>query len=447
MKKLNLKYFLLLFGIIAVMLSFHSCKEINNGGGNLSAPEITSVYLEDAQSTVKDRLVDFVRLGQTVRLEGANFLGVTKVLVNGYSCYFNPTLVTNTSMIFTVFQTTASTAIYTDPSVKNTITLIKGDQTCSFTIDVRAAKPAITSVSHTMPQAGDVITIYGTGLQGVESVIFPGNIQGTNITSDDVDGKWCQVTVPDGITTSGSLTVIGANGGAYSPANFNYKEGLLHNFDDVQNFSWGFIASGTSPLTDVIPASGTTGPKSQGGYQCFNPDGNLAGGADQRYWLNSTNVQKIINNLSNLSASSITDSCGIQMDIYVNGIWNSGVIRFVMADGWGASRYCMLYQPVYPNGAAYDPTAFVNPGCWFTVTLPFSLSSDFTGKTLGDVLSQMASAQYQQCGPWFENSGLADPNDSSKSLFDAVPATEKIYFDNIRIVPLSTPSYSDFPDE
>jgi len=445
MKKLNLKYFLLLSGVFAVMISFYSCKETNAGGGNLSAPEINTVYLEDAKSTVTDRQVDFIRLGQTVRLEGLNFLGVTKVLVNGYNCYFNPTLVTNSSMIFTVFQTTATTAIYTDPSVKNTITLIKGDHTCTYTIDVRSASPSITSVSHTMPQAGDVITIYGIGLQGVTNVIFPGNIQGTNITSDDVDGTWCQVTVPDGITTSGSLTVIGANGGAYSPAYFNYKEGLLHNFDDVQNYSWGSGIDNTAS-TDVVPASTPipNEPKSQGGYQIFNSTGNLAAGNVQKFWLNSTNVQKI---MGILPAGLSTDSCGIQMDIYVEGAWNSGIIRFVMADGWGNSRYCMVYQPIYPNGAAYDPSAFVNPGCWFTITLPFSSSADFTGKTLGDVLAQMALASYQQSGPFFENSGLADPNDSSISLFDAVPATEKIYFDNIRVVPLSTPSYSDFPDE
>jgi hypothetical protein len=52
----------------------------------------------------------------------------------------------------------------------------------------------------------------------------------------------------------------------------------------------------------------------------------------------------------------------------------------------------------------------------------------------------MSAASYKQIGPWFENSGIAD-------VFDPVPATEKIYFDNIRIVPLTTPTYSDFPEE
>jgi hypothetical protein len=99
----------------------------------------------------------------------------------------------------------------------------------------------------------------------------------------------------------------------------------------------------------------------------------------------------------------------------------------------------MLYQPVYVNGA-YNAEAFVNPGAWFTITLPFSLSSDYEGKTLDDVVASMSAASYKQAGPWFENSGITD-------IFDPVIATEKVYFDNIRFVPLTAPEYSDFPDE
>jgi hypothetical protein len=72
--------------------------------------------------------------------------------------------------------------------------------------------------------------------------------------------------------------------------------------------------------------------------------------------------------------------------------------------------------------------------------LPFSLSADYDKKTLDDVVASMSAAAYKQAGPWFENSGITD-------VFDPVAATEKVYFDNIRFVPLNTPTYSDFPDE
>ena len=303
--------------------------------------------------------------------------------------------------------------------------------------EVRASAPSVTSISHTLPQAGDEITITGTGLQGVESITFPGNVvvsKGQGIVSDDEEGKWCTVVVPEGVSSDGgSILVTGANGGAYSPACFNYRKGLIHNFDDVQNYSWGSNIDNTA-LTDVLPSDRK--PQSQGGYQVFNSTGSLAAGSYQRFWLNSNVLMTV---MSAIPASTAVADCGIQMDIYVDGEWNSGIIRFVMADGWGSSRYCMLYQPVYIN-KVYDKTAFVNPGCWFTVTLPFSLSADFEGKTLGDVITQMSSASYKQSGPWFENSGITD-------VFDPLPATGKVYFDNIRVVPLNTPTYSDFPDE
>jgi len=427
MKKTIIKNMLALT-VILMYASFYSCKD---DGADTSAPaSIQKVYLENAQSSVPDREVTFARLGQTVRLYGSGFTGITKILVNGENAYFNPVLVTENNIIFQI-PTDAPSA--KEDGSEDEICIFKGEQSYCFPFDIRSAAPSITNVSHTMPQAGDVIVITGTGLQDVESVTFPGGIEATQFSGNE-DGTEIIVTVPGGITASGSITVIGANGGAYSAPHFNYKEGLLHNFDDVQNYSWGSGIDNTA-LTDIIPNSGDC--KSQGGYQVFNPNGNLAAAADQRFWLNSTAAMPV---RGFFPASTAAADCGIQMDIYVENTWNSGIIRFAVADGWGSSRYCMVYQPVYPDGTSYDAEAFVNPDCWFTITLPFGASADFAGKTLGDVIAQMSAASYKQCGPWFENSGITD-------VFDAVAATEKVYFDNIRFVPLAAPTYSDFPDE
>jgi hypothetical protein len=435
MKKFNSKYSLLLAGLLVTAFAFNACEDDKNEGSD-TPMKINKVFLENAQSSVPDREVTFARLGQVIRLEGSGFTGITKAFVNGKSCYFNPVFVADNSMMVQISSDVPT--IEASDDVRNTIRLEKSENNfLVYSFEVRASAPTITSISHTLPQAGDEITITGTGLQGVESVTFPGNVvvnKGQGIVSDDEDGEWCTVVVPEGVSNDGgSILVTGANGGAYSPACFNYRKGLIHNFDDVQNYSWGSNIDNTA-LADLIPADRK--PQSQGGYQAFNPTGSLAANSDQRFWLNSN---ALLTDMSAIPASTAAADCGIQMDIYVDGEWNSGIIRFVMADGWGSSRYCMLYQPVYVN-KVYDKTAFVNPGCWFTVTLPFSLSADFEGKTLGDVIAQMSSASYKQSGPWFENSGIAD-------VFDPVVATEKVYFDNIRVVPLNTPTYSDFPDE
>ena len=431
MKKFNIKYILLFVGLFVTASVFNSCED-KDGDGSNTPITITRIFLQNAQSSVPDREVTFIRLGQVMRLEGSGFMGITNVLINGKSNYFNPVFVTDNSMLLQVSNDVPIMEALDD--VRNTIQLFKNEKnTVTYSFEIRAAAPTITNISHTMPQAGDEITLSGAGLQEITEVTFPGGIQGTNISSDDEDGKWVKVTVPTGITKSGSLMVIGANGGAYSAPCFNYKEGLLHNFDNVDNYQWG-SGIDNEALTTIIP---DRKPQSQGGYQVFNASANTAANANQRFWLNANNL---VPTMSILPGSTSTDDCGIQMDIYVEGVWNSGIIRFVMGDGWGDSRYCMIYQPVYVNDV-YDITAFENPGSWFTITLPFSLSADFEGKTLDDVIALMIHAEkYFQSGPWFENSGIPD-------VFTPITATQKIYFDNIRLVPLVAPEYSDFPDE
>jgi hypothetical protein len=410
-----------------------------------SAPmKITAVYLEDAQSSANpDRRVEFARLGQTIRLNGAGFTGMKKIYINGYQTYFNPVFVTESNVWVSISGKTPT--VEAEEAARNTIALEKdGQARLVYPFEIRAAAPTVASISHTMPQAGDRITLRGTGLQGVTAVTFPGNVKVTEgITSDDEEGEFCAVTVPEGVSDEGgSLLVTCANGGAYSPACFNFKRGLYQNFDDVNNYSWasGIDDAGT-PITDPIPATGER-PQSQGGYHCFNAAGaSIAANSDMRYWTNSDSWPSAL--LSAIPASTAAADCGVQMDIYVEGEWTSGVIRMVMADGSGTDRYCMVYRPWYVNGAV---APFENPGKWFTVTFPFSNSEDYQGKTFGDVVASMTSASYKQSGPWFHNIGV--PGASGQPAIVEPEATSvKIYFDNLRVVPLSAPAFSDFPDD
>jgi hypothetical protein len=97
----------------------------------------------------------------------------------------------------------------------------------------------------------------------------------------------------------------------------------------------------------------------------------------------------------------------------------------------------MIYRPWYVDDAVVP---YENPGAWYTITLPFSDSEDYAGKTFADVVASMNVASYKQSGPWFHNIGVTD-------IVEPTATNVKIYFDNIRVVPLNTPTYSDFPDE
>lgn len=426
-----------LLGLLIYTIGFTSCKG-NDEVVSDTPLSITAVYLEDAASSVPDRKVEFARIGQTLRLEGSGFLGLQKIYINGHVTSFNPALITDKNLMVSINGETPT--VESDPTKRNTIVLEKNAKQYIYKFDIRASAPTITSVSHTMPLAGESITIYGTELQGVTSVTFPGGVVVTEgIVSDDIDGKFCTVTVPNGVSADGgALLVVGVNGGAYSPAYFNFKKGLLHNFDDVNNASWsnGEISD---DLSAVIPASGN-GPKSQGIYRSLNKNAKMMAASDAavditRYWINNK-VWATILNSTVIPGSTPSNQVAVQMDIYVEGEWNSGDIRFVVADGFGTSKYCMIYAPWQSQGKRVP---FVNPGHWFTITLPFSDSADFAGVDFQGILTVIAGVTYAQSGPWLENGPVNN--------VPAEASNVNVYFDNIRVVPLNTPVYSDFPDQ
>jgi hypothetical protein len=431
-----------IFPVLVLFISagiFGSCNNNDPDEGIDTPISVTKVYLEDVNSSVPDREVVFARLGQTLRLEGSGFIGIKKIIINGYNTYFNPVFISDNSMLVTISRDTPTTDAPDD--VRNTIRLEKSANNFkTHTFEIRSAAPSITRVSHTMPQAGELITLFGSGLQEVSRVTFPGGvIVDEGIESDDDEGKWCTVTVPQGVSDEGgSIFAESANGGAYSPGYFNFKKGLLHDFDGVKNEAWsnGEISD---DLSEVIPSGGNL-PKSQGIYRSLNKDAKTLAANDvpvdaTRYWIKNSVWADVVTTAA-IPLSTSAAECGIQMDIYFENEWKSGDIRFVVADGWGATRYCMVYAPWAEGGVR---TEVENPGCWFTITLPFADSDDFDGLTLAEVLAQIAAASYDQAGPWFENGTI--------NGVESQPTNLNVYFDNIRIVPLTAPEYSDYPSD
>lgn len=426
-------------GIMMIAILLNACKEDTDGiyQDNDNPITITSIHLQDADDTLLDRPVEFARLGQLIRLDGTGFLGVREVFINGVSAYLNPTLLTDNSMLVRVPRTAPT--LDADAEVRNKIVLKKKNIQLVYNFNIRDAAPSIDRISHTLPQAGEEITIYGKGLVAVSSITFPGNVKVTEGIISDEDGEWCKVIVPAGVSNNGgSVLVLGANGGAYSPAYFNFRKGLVHNFDDVNNQSWsqGEISDN---LNALLPAIGT-GPKSQGIYRSFNKTAKEMPASDApvdltRYWINNSVWTNILTE-EVIPGLTPTSEVAVQMDIYFEGVWNSGNIRFVIADGFGASRFCMIYAPWEAFGKRVP---VINPGFWFTITLPFNQSIDYLESDFQYVMSTVKSASYAQSGPWFENGNINDA--------PSEPTTLNVYFDNIRIVPLKTPTYSDFGDE
>ncbi|MCD9575417.1 glycan-binding surface protein [Flavobacterium soyae] len=449
---LNKKYWapIALLGIMFFSTLFTSCDNNDSEGGKIT---ITKVFLEDVNSTVPDREVTFARLGQALRIQGSGFTGLRKVYINGYSTYFNVVFVSDNSMLVNV---SADTPILdADPSVRNTIRFVNDNNETTFSFEIRAGKPAITNISNTMPNAGETITVYGTGLTEVSKVVFPGNIEVTSGITSDEDGEFFTVVVPNGVSENGgSLFVQSSNGGVYSPAYFNFKKGILLNFDGKgQHGYWGTSTSMIQP-GDLESLALGTGNLSQGKYVPHRPariaSFEAAKNRCSEVWTAGNGVDNWRTQLTPyIPASTPLDKVALQFDVYVPDAWkDSGFLKICMANNFNGGEWTGAVYNYVPWIVDGKSVAFQTTG-WTTVTIPLNKFYAWSKEafTFETVLAYREAATYQNFGFYFENSDIKLSNvtgTASEVEFASKPTSVKVYTDNWRIVSLDTPVYNDF---
>lgn len=448
----------LLISLFIGSMVLGACDDDDNGGSGATM-QISGIFLEDAKSNVPDRQVEFARLGQLLRIEGAGFTGLKKVYINGYACYFNPVFVSDKSFLVTVNKDVPTTEA--DDNVRNTIHLVKDANELVYEFSIRAAAPSITRISNCMPNVGEPIIVYGTGLTEISKVTFPGDVVVTEGITSDKDGEFFMLNMPSGVSEDGgSIFAEGANGGAYSLSYFNYKKGLLLNFDGLgAQGSWGSSKSMITP-EDLESTPIGEGNVSQGTY-CRIPlatqlPAEAANNRIAEVWTAGSGTDPDWSTLG-IPVETPVAECGIQFEIYVPQPWSeSGFLKICGQNGFNGgewARDCYNYIPWLVDGKIVP---FQTTG-WQTVTVPFSefykskASSD-AWTTLADVVATRASASYSNFGFYFENSDFTldkitgSSSDSEKEFVSKTISVE-IYIDNWRVVPLTKPEYSDFPDE
>lgn len=459
----EIKALSLFIAFLITSFIFTGCEDKDENGN--SEMNISGIYLEDANSKVPDRPIEFARLGQLIRIEGTGFTGLKRVYINGYSCYLNPVYITDRSFLVKVDKDIPTTDA--EENVRNTIQLVKDNTQLTHTFTIRSSAPSITHLSNSLPKAGERITVYGNGLQEVSKIIFPGNIvvEGIDNIISDIDGKFFLVDVPAGITESGSIEIECANGGAYSPAYFNYTKGIILDFDtEGQQGSWGSNAS------MVFAEDLVTDPLETGRGKCVMiPAAKqipVAAGKNRNteVWTAGNGVDDWTTATRGIPTETNVSECGIQFDIYVpeNNPWvGSGFIKLCLLNGlnggeWATSdnKDCYNYVPWVVNGKSVP---FYTNG-WQTVTIPFSqfyicsTNADLAKLTYQFILDRRNNASYCNFGLFFENSDFTLKNITGNSSdestsFVSTESSAEIYIDNVRIVPLETPTYSDFADE
>jgi len=456
----QLRYLMFFVASLVLSVAFYSCDD-DCDCENSEAPVIHRVFLQDANSSVPDREVQFARLGQTIRIEGENLLGLTKVLINGYNNYFNPVFITNTSMVLKINENIPVSAKAPE-SVRNTIRLEKGGKFVVFDFEIRAGAPSINRISHTLPLAGEWVTVSGSGLIEVSKVVFPGDIEETIEIIQGVDGKFFSVKVPNGMPDKGgSIFIECANGGVYSPAYFGCKDCVILDFDGRGvHASWSANhISEDDLLSAPLPSDGVN--KSQGKYAPMRPariDTIKAGTprATELWTTGDINLRADLVEKGLIKADAPLGEVAFQFDIYVPGDWNStGFIGVNLANNFSAgNQWTGEFYNYIPwlNGSTKVP--FKTPSGWITVSIPLNEFYAFSkGQfTFNDVLAFNESMSNKNVGLFFNNNDFTlkdiTGRESDENVkFPSAKTTVEVYVDNLRIVSLYTKKYSDFSDD
>ncbi len=450
---------------LAIPGFFSACSDDDNHG---SKPmKINAVYLEDATSNVPDRKVDFARLGQLIRIEGEGFQGLRKVLINGHDCYFNTAFLTDNSFIVRVDKKTPTTEAA--DAVRNTISLIKDEANLTYSFNIRSSAPSISKVSNTMPKVGEPIIIYGDGLDEISKVVFPGDVEVTSGITQSADGSYFMVNMPENVSDNGgSIFAVGANGGAYSPAYFNYKRGVILDFDGKgQQGYWGSGASMIQP-DDLLSAPIGEGNTSQGTY-CVLPAAkqlpvSAAKNRCAEVWTAGNGVDDWSEDVLGIPFSTPINEVGFQFDMYVSEStpWSeTGFLKVCLINGlnggeWASSDNKQAFN-VVPWIQNKKVVPYYTEG-WVTVTVPFSqfyifaANKNLASLTFADVVELRDKASYKNFGFYFENSDftldkVTGKEDDATVEYPSKETNVRIYLDNWRVVPLNVPSYSDFPSD
>jgi hypothetical protein len=234
---------------VLMVFGFASCRKDSKETGGKGAPKITRVrYLsktdtienvshpvnldsanvyDDIRQVAFDSTVTQGRLNTQYAIVGENLLNTTKVTINGAPVYFNPALLTDHSVIFTI-----STNVPFGPGQTNKLTVTTTQGSVDYDFGIMQPPPTIASFTPLAAGAGDIVTITGTVFRGVSAVKFddvPATIIGTPTDTE------IKVAVPAGVVQA-YIYVTTAGGTSKSVAAFGFKSVL---YDEALQNGWG----------------------------------------------------------------------------------------------------------------------------------------------------------------------------------------------------------------
>lgn len=231
-----LKYTKIAAGLsFAALLCLSSCKKDDETEGGKGAPVISRIRtvsksttdslerpfnLDSTQIVTRANVAAFDstttvgKLNTQYAIIGENLLKTTQVIINGTPVYFNPALLTDKSIIFTV---PASAPWGADKENKVRVVTTSGSTESEFVIQQPVA--TITSLNPVAAGAGEIISINGSVFEGVTEVRFDDKI--AEIVS--ASPTQIRVKVPAGVVQA-YVFVTTPGGTARSASSFGFKK-------------------------------------------------------------------------------------------------------------------------------------------------------------------------------------------------------------------------------
>ena len=406
MKKLffHINNYLLLVLLAAVALMQPGCKK--DSSSSTGTPVIT--HIRNYVAHPGDSLLTSVGTGQWVVISGKNLKGALQINFDGVKGSFNDAWFSDTSAIVLI---PAVIAFPTVPAKQlNTIQYVTTHGQTTFSFSIVPPAPTIAGISNEDANPGDSVKINGFNFFFIQSVTYGG----VNVTDykESNDGTSISLAVPASVTSTGGIVSVTTKSGSASTL-YNVSDfttGVLNNYDNVNNFSWG---SSTSNSSSAYPGN-------NGYYGLLN--GTAVPANDDSWWNGGRSIN--LNAATWVPTANMSDPVSdyaLKFEINVKVPWAAGSINVIK--DYSFNTYMAVYRPWKTASGATVP--FTTKG-WQTVVIPLTnfRTNGGTGvqpSSLSDLLGSGSGS----LNMLFNNDG------------PSVIANYEIAIDNIRIIKIS----------
>jgi hypothetical protein len=219
-------HFLLYLLVISGLFFFQtSCEDEEE----CTIPRIDSVTFRDSLSRI-----DYVVPGKVLTIHGENLNSISAMYINSQALNTLYLLSYESSITFLVPSVVSSIP---EEEMTDSIRVIKTCGEAMITVNILSPPPQITSLSNEYAIAGDTLFIFGKYFSLLESVTFPGDLEGQIL--DDYTDTTCSVIVPGGVLNQGEIVLTSKSGTGSTAFGVEYRDrsGLVCNFDDVDTYT------------------------------------------------------------------------------------------------------------------------------------------------------------------------------------------------------------------